>query len=297
MSNATSKLSAPPSPLIEFWYHFKSHLGGLIGLVIITFFLFLGLFAEVIAPYDPAQIFPGKATLPPFFAQGGSMEFILGTDDVGRDILSRLIFGGRISIVYSFLVVLLSGTIGTSLGLIAGYYGGAVDRMTMRLVDIMMSLPSILLAIVVASILGPGLLNTVIAVSIVSIPHFIRLIRAQTMAEMKRPYVTASKTFGASSARQMFINILPNCMAPLIVQATIGFSNGILDIAALGFLGLGAKPPLSEWGTMLADARAYIESAPWMVTLPGICILLVVLGFNLLGDGLRDALDPRLKKS
>jgi ABC-type dipeptide/oligopeptide/nickel transport system permease subunit len=215
---------------------------------------------------------------------------------VGRDLLSRLIGGARISLGIGFLVVLLSASIGTFLGLLAGYFGGKLDQVIMRLVDIRMALPSMLLAIVVVAILGPGLANTIIAVSTASLPSFIRLVRASVLAEKSKPYVTASQTFGASHMRQMFINILPNCMAPLIVQASLGFSDGILDAAALGFLGLGAQPPTPEWGTMLADSRAFIESNPWLVTLPGLCILLIVLGFNLFGDGLRDALDPRLKK-
>lgn len=281
----------------ELWTSLVQTWGGKIGLAIIGIFLFCGLFAPIISPYDPTEVFTGFQTLPPFFVSGGNSKFILGTDDLGRDLLSRLIHGGQISLLIGFLVVVVSTSLGTILGLMAGYYGGWIDQVAMRIVDAMMALPSILLAIVIAAILGPGLANTILAVSFVSVPHVVRLVRACTLAEMKRPYVVASKTFGASGARQMFLNILPNCMAPLTVQATLGFSNGILDAAALGFLGLGARPPLPEWGTMLSDARAYIESAPWLVSLPGLCILLVVLGLNLLGDGLRDALDPRLKKS
>jgi ABC-type dipeptide/oligopeptide/nickel transport system permease subunit len=211
-------------------------------------------------------------------------------------VLSRLLFGARISMGIGFLVVGLSLTFGAVLGLISGYYGGWVDRLVMRTMDLQMALPSILLAIVVVSILGPSLINTVIAVSIVEFPKFVRLVRAQVIAEKGKPYVLASQSFGASSFRQMVINILPNCAAPLIVQGTLGFSDGILNAAALGFLGLGAQAPTAEWGTMLADARPFIESSPWLVTLPGLCIFLAVMGFNLLGDGLRDAFDPKLRR-
>jgi peptide/nickel transport system permease protein/dipeptide transport system permease protein len=166
----------------------------------------------------------------------------------------------------------------------------------MRLTDLIMSLPSILFAIVIVAVLGPGITNAIIAVAVVAVPNFIRIIRAQVMVEKNRQYVFAAKLFGAGNFRVMFVEILPNCMAPLIVQASLGFSDGILNCAALGFLGLGAQAPMSEWGTMLSDARSFIESSPWMVTLPGVCILVTVLSFNLLGDGLRDALDPRLKK-
>lgn len=280
------------SPLAEFWYFFRQNRGALIGLIIILFFSFIALFAPLISPYDPAKIFDGALRLAP----GDDPRFLLGTDDVGRDLLSRLIHGARVSMGIGFLVVIFSTFFGSTLGLISGYFGGKVDKAIMRFIDILMAMPSILLAIVVVSILGPNLFNAIVAVSIVSIPAFTRLVRASVLGEKKKQYVLASASFGASHFRQMVINIFPNCMAPLIVQATLGFSNGILDAAALGFLGLGAQPPTAEWGTMLADARQFIETSPVLVTLPGLCILIVVLGFNLLGDGLRDALDPRMKK-
>ncbi len=276
---------------MELWYFFRQNRGALFGLALILSFAVVALLAPVVASYDPARIFPDALRLPP-----GTHGHLLGTDDIGRDILSRLIHGARVSLGIGFLVVCLSLTTGTALGLLAGYFGGAVDSVIMRVMDMVMSLPSILLAIVVVSVLGPSLGNAVIAVAIVQIPNFTRLVRAAARAEKVKPYVTASRTFGASAFRQMAINILPNCMAPLIVQGTLGFSDGILDAAALGFLGLGAQPPTPEWGTMLADARAFIESSPWLLTFPGLCILFVVLGFNLLGDGLRDAFDPRLRR-
>ena len=280
----------------DFWYSFRQNKGALIGSFIIVFFILVAIFAPWLAPHDPTQIFEGKYLSPPFWQDGNLKEFILGTDDLGRDLLSRLIYGARISVGVGFLVTILSLITGTLIGLFAGYKGGRVDAFVMRLMDILMSLPSILLAIVVVAILGTGLLNAVIAVSIIKIPSFVRLVRASVIVEKEKDYIIASRSFGAGDLRQIFINIFPNVLAPLIVQSTLAFSDGILDIAALGFLGLGAQPPLPEWGTILVNAKNFFQSSPYIVTLPGVCILVVVLGFNLLGDGLRDALDPRLKK-
>lgn len=286
-----------PDPFIkEFWSHFKQNKGAVAGLALIILFVLIAIFAPLLAPYNPTLLQQDALRLPPVWSEGGSWQYMLGTDDVGRDTLSRLIYGARISMGIGFSVVILSLSCGLFLGLFAGYYGGKVDRLIMRCIDIIMAFPSILLAITVVSVIGPGIGNAVIAVAIVAIPSFTRIVRASVMAERKKQYVMASKTFGASDFRIMIREILPNCLAPLIVQATLGFSDGILNAAALGFLGLGAQPPTPEWGTMLADSRPFIESSPWMVTLPGLFILLSVLGFNLFGDGLRDALDPRLKK-
>lgn len=293
---ATEAVPAAESPLSEFWYFFRQNRGAVIGLVIVTLFVLIAVFAPLLAPYDPAQLHENAFTQPPMWAQAGSAKFPLGTDDVGRDVLSRLIYGARVSMGVGFMVVVFSLSIGVLLGLIAGYIGGWVDTVIMRAIDILMALPSLLLGIVVVTILGQNLTNAIIAVGVTIIPGFVRLVRAQVLVEKNRQYVVASRTFGAGPVRQLFVNILPNCLAPVIVQGTLGFSDGILNVAALGFLGLGAKPPTAEWGTMLSDARSFIESAPWLVTYPGLCILVVVLGFNLLGDGLRDALDPRLKK-
>lgn len=280
----------------EFWYSFSQNRGAVVGLVLVFLFTLVALLAPVLAPYDPTLIHENAFTQPPIWNAAGSAKFILGTDDVGRDLLSRLIYGAQVSMAVGFMVVVFSLTIGVLLGLLAGYAGGWVDTVVMRAMDILMALPSILLAIVVVTILGQNLTNAIIAVGVVVIPNFVRLVRAQVLVEKNRQYVVASQSFGAGPFRQVFSNILPNCMAPVIVQGTLGFSDGILNVAALGFLGLGAKPPTAEWGTMLSDARSFIESAPYLVTLPGLCILVVVLAFNLLGDGLRDALDPRLKK-
>lgn len=280
----------------EFWNHFKLNKGAVAGLGLIILFVIIAIAAPLLAPYNPTFLQDNALRLPPVWAEAGTWTYPLGTDDVGRDILSRLIHGARISMGIGFAVVILSLSAGLFLGLFAGYYGGRIDRLIMRFIDILMAFPSILLAITVVSVMGPGISNAIIAVAIVAIPSFTRIVRASVMAERKKQYVMASKTFGASSLRIMFLEILPNCLAPLIVQGTLGFSDGILNAAALGFLGLGAQAPTPEWGTMLADSRPFIESSPWMVTLPGLCILFSVLGFNLFGDGLRDALDPRLKK-
>lgn len=280
----------------ELYFELKKNRGAMIGIVIIILSIVIALLAPVIAPHNPTEVFSESLRLPPAFVEGGKAGFFFGTDDIGRDILSRLIYGSRISLAVGFSVVILALTSGTLLGVIAGFYGGITDRVIMRLTDLIMSLPSILFAIVIVAVLGPGITNSIIAVAVVAVPNFIRIIRAQVLVEKNRQYVSAAKLFGAGNFRIMFVEILPNCMAPLIVQASLGFSDGILNVAALGFLGLGAQAPMSEWGTMLSDARSFIESSPWMVTLPGLCILVTVLSFNLLGDGLRDALDPRLKK-
>lgn len=283
-------------PFGEFWFSFRQNRGAVMGLAVVLAFCLLAIFAPWMAPYDPTTVIDGAYNLPPIWSQGGSSQFWLGTDDVGRDVLSRLLYGAQVSLGVGVLVVVVSATLGTLLGLLAGYRGGWLDSLIMRLTDVLMALPSILLAIVVVTVLGQNLMNAIFAAALTVIPGFVRLVRAQVLAEKNKQYVLASHSFGAGGFRQAFSNILPNCAAPIIVQGTLGFSDGILNVAALGFLGLGAKPPTPEWGTMLSDARAYIESSPWLVTLPGLCILIVVLAFNILGDGLRDALDPRLKR-
>lgn len=282
--------------LKDLFFEIKKNKGSVFGMIIIVLAVLIAVFASILAPHLPNEINSSALSLPPFFVAGGSSAYPLGTDDLGRDLLSRLIYGSQVSLSVGFCVVIISLFIGTFFGVLAGYYGSWVDKIIMRVTELIMCLPSILLAIVIVAVLGPGITNAIVAVAVVAIPNFVRIIRAQVMVEKNKQYVMAAQLFGASHFRIMFVEILPNCMAPLIVQATLGFSDGILNVAALGFLGLGAQAPMSEWGTMLSDARNYIESAPWMVTFPGLCILIIVLSFNLLGDGLRDALDPRLKK-
>jgi len=297
-STTDIKLTAPVpmTPLQEFWYYFSSNKGAVAGLVVIAIICFMAVFANFVAPHSPSDQYRDALLLPPAWLEGGNWSFVLGTDDVGRDIFSRLIYGSRLSIAVGIVAVTASLVMGILLGLIAGYFKGVIDTAIMRIVDIMLAMPSLLLAIAIVAILGPSIVNAALAISIVSLPHYVRLTRAATMAEMSRDYVTSSRVIGASPLRLMFICILPNCLAPLIVQATLGFSSAILDMAALGFLGLGAQPPTPEWGSMLADALQFVQRAWWVVTFPGLMILITVLAFNLMGDGLRDALDPKLKQ-
>jgi dipeptide transport system permease protein len=257
----------------------------------------VAIFASFIAPHSPFEQYRDFALLPPAWAEGGNPSYLLGTDPVGRDILSRLIYGAQYSLFIGVFVTTLSLTGGIIVGLIAGYYRGWIDTVIMRLMDIILAFPSLLLALVLVAILGPSLTNGMIAIALTLQPHFVRLTRAAVMAEKSRDYVTAARLAGAGPLRLMFRTILPNCTAPLIVQATLSFSNAILDAAALGFLGMGAQPPAPEWGTMLAEAREFILRAWWVVTFPGVAILVTVLAINLMGDGLRDALDPKLKRS
>ncbi|MCO6554825.1 MAG: dipeptide ABC transporter permease DppC [Gilliamella sp.] len=286
----------PLTPMREFWFYFSKNKGAVVGLVFIIIVALLAIFANFVAPHSPSEQFRDALLTPPVWMKDGSWQFILGTDDVGRDILSRLIYGARLSLLVGCLVVIISLILGITLGLIAGYTGGFLDNIIMRAVDIMLALPSLLLALVLVAIFGPSIINASIALAFVALPHYVRLTRGATIAEINKDYVIASRVAGAGALRQMFINILPNCLAPLIVQASLGFSNAILDMAALGFLGMGAQPPTPEWGTMLADVLQFAQSAWWVVTFPGLVILMTVLAFNLMGDGLRDALDPKLKQ-
>src|SRR6266704_3785617 len=287
---------APPHPFREFWRYFSANAGAVGGLAIIVIVLLLALFANFVAPHAPNLTHDDAFLRPPFWQQGGSIAYPLGTDAIGRDILSRLIHGARLSLLIGIAVVTLSVISGTILGLVAGFFRGVIEIAIMRLMDITLTLPSILLAIVIVAILGPGLMNAMLAVAIVLLPHYVRIARVAVISEVSKDYVTAAKVAGAGRLRLMFKEVLPNCAAPLIVQATLGISTAILDAAALGFLGLGARRSLAEKGSMLADAREFVLRAWWVVTFPGIAILMTVLAFNLLGDGLRDALDPKLKR-
>ncbi|NBI43157.1 ABC transporter permease subunit [[Haemophilus] felis] len=296
MSSIELTSPAPKTPLQEFWHYFCQNRGAVIGLAFIAVVFICSVFADFIAPFDPIEQNRSALLLPPMWFEGGNSAYILGTDDIGRDILSRIIHGARLSVFIGLVIVVLSCVCGVILGLLAGYYGGMVDIIIMRFVDIMLAIPSLLLTIGVVTILGPDLINAAIAIAVVSIPSYVRLTRASVMSEKNRDYVTASRVAGAGVWRLMFVVILPNCLAPLIVQMTMGISNAILELAALGFLGIGAQPPTPELGTMLAESRGFMQSANWLVTIPGLAILSLVLAFNLMGDGLRDALDPKLKQ-
>jgi dipeptide transport system permease protein len=280
----------------EFWQAYTQSRGAMIGLTLVIALILLAVFADVVSPHPPNEQYRDFTLTPPAWQEGGTSAFILGTDPVGRDMLSRLIHGTRLSLLIGFVSVAISLSLGVVLGLIAGYFRGLVETTIMRVMDVMLALPSLLLAIAVVAILGPGLINAMYAIAIVLLPHYVRLTRAAVLAEVGKEYVASSRIAGAGPIRLMFSTILPNCVAPLIVQATLGFSNAILDAAALGFLGLGAQPPTPEWGSMLAGALEFIQRASWVVTFPGLAILITVLAFNLMGDGLRDALDPKLKR-
>lgn len=286
---------APPHPLVDFWHYFSENKGAVAGLFAIIVIVLAAVLADVVAPYAPDEQIRTALLVPPFWA-GGTGSFIFGTDDIGRDIFSRIVHGARLSLFVGLLVVTISLAAGIFLGLLAGFFRGWVDVAIMRAMDIMLAIPSLLLAIAIVAILGPSLTNAILAIAIVILPHYVRLTRAAVITEAGKDYVMASRVAGASKMRLMFDTILPNCWAPLIVQATLGFSTAILDAAALGFLGLGAQPPTPEWGSMLADALQFVQRAWWVVTFPGLAILVTVLAFNLMGDGLRDALDPKMKR-
>lgn len=287
----------PPGPLRETWAYFRVNRGAVVGLAIVVIVAVVAILADLLAPHPPFEQYRESILVPPAWQEGGSLRFLLGTDATGRDILSRIIHGARFSLLVGLLVVALAMLLGVSAGLAAAFARGWVDTLIMRVLDVLLAIPSLLLALVVVAILGPGLMNAMVAIAVVFLPHFARLTRAAAIGELTKDYVTSSRVAGAGSLRLMFVTVLPNCLAPLIVQATLAYSNAVLDMAALGFLGMGAQPPTPEWGTMLADAREFVLRAWWVVTFPGLAILVTVLAFNLMGDGLRDALDPKLKRS
>lgn len=283
--------------LRDFWHYFAQNRGAVVGLVVFASLVAVALLAPLIAPHPPNVQYRDALLTPPVWLEGGNPAYLLGTDAIGRDILSRLMHGARFSLMIGVVVVTIALIGGVTIGLVVGYFGGWLDTLVMRVMDVILAFPSLLLALVLVAVLGPGLINAMIAIAIVLQPHFARLTRASVMSEKGREYVISSRVAGAGHMRLMLVTILPNCLAPLIVQATLSFSSAILDAAALGFLGMGAQPPAPEWGTMLAEAREFILRAWWVVTFPGLMILVTVLAINLIGDGLRDALDPKLKRS
>lgn len=283
--------------LKEFWFYFSESRLAVVGLFFLIAVVAMALLADLISPHDPSHQYREFAEIPPAWVEEGQARFFLGTDYAGRDMLSRMIHGSRLSLIAGGIVVTVSLIAGISLGLVAGFFRGFLEIAIMRIMDTILSVPGLLMALVLVAILGPGLENAMIAIAVTYLPYFVRLTRAQAITESTKDYVVASKVAGAGKLRLMFISILPNCMAPLIVQATMSFSNAILDVAALGFLGMGAQPPEPEWGSLIAENRDLILSAPWTVTFPGLAILITVLAINLMGDGLRDALDPKLKRS
>jgi ABC-type dipeptide/oligopeptide/nickel transport system permease subunit len=282
--------------ILEFIKQFKKNKSAVFGFFIILVLVIFAIFAPLIAPHGPIDQDLAKRLIPPLWDKGGHISHILGTDDFGRDLFSRIVYGARISIMIGAISVGISLFFGLIMGIFSGYFGKMVDTIIMRIVDIMLSIPAILLAIVIVSILGPSLFNAMIAIGIVGIPTYARIVRASVLGEREKEYVIASRVNGSSNLRLMFKVILPNCTTPIIVQATMGFASAVLEAAGLSFLGLGAQPPTPEWGAMLADSLQYITTASWMIFYPGLAIFFTVLGFNLVGDGLMDVLDPKLKE-
>ena len=263
----------------------------LVGIAVVLVLVLVAIFAPLIAPYDPYDLDLPDKLAPP------NKYHLFGTDDFGRDIFSRIVYGSRISIKIGILAVGIAFCIGVPLGVVAGYFGGWVDELIMRIMDMMLAFPALVLAMALCAALGYGLTNAMIAIGIVYIPYYARLVRGQALSVRENPYVEAAHSIGASRSRIVFRHVLPNCLSPLVVQATLSLGDAILTAAALSFIGVGAQVPEAEWGAMITLGRGYIVSGEWwLATFPGIAILVTVLGFNLFGDGLRDTLDPRLRR-
>ncbi len=281
------------NPRLEKWkdiiYKLFKNKAAVAGGIIILFYLAVAAFAPWLAPYDPYEINLDNRM------QSPSIDHWMGTDDKGRDILSRIIYGSRLSMGVGFASVLFGAVFGIVLGLVAGYYGRWVDSIVMRIIDVMLAFPGILLALAIISALGPSLINVTIAVGVFSVPLFARIVRGSTLEVKKLEYIDAIRSLGARDITIIFIHILPNILSPIIVQGSLRLATAILSAAGLSFLGLGAQPPSPEWGTMLSSGRDFLFSAPYMALFPGLSISILVLGFNIFGDGLRDALDPRMK--
>ena len=277
------------SQLYDIWGRLVRNKSAMAGLIILLILILTAIFADFIAPYGyDDQVLEDQFIAP-------CLEHIFGTDNFGRDIFSRVVYGSRISLQVGLISMGVAVILGCIVGSIAGYYTGLVDNLIMRIIDVMLAIPSILLAISIAAALGPGLRNVMIAIAIGSVPQFARIVRASILTVKEQEYIEASRATGASDLRIIVSHILPNCIAPIIVQTTLGVGNAILNAAGLSFIGLGVSPPIPEWGAMLSAARQYIRDYWWMLTFPGLAIMLTVFSLNVLGDGLRDALDPRLK--
>jgi len=287
MAEAVNLVVHHETMLQMLWRRLRKNRLAVVGGVLLLGFLVTALLAPLLAPYDPLAQDLYNRLLPP------SIDHPFGTDDFGRDILSRVIYGSRVSLRIGVVAVVIALVLGAGIGLVAGYAGGVLDQVLMRFMDLLLAFPSILLAIGIVAILGPGLENAMLAVGLVAVPQYARLVRASALSVREMDYVQASRALGAGHTRILLVAILPNCLAPLIVQATLGLATAILGAAGLSFLGLGAQPPIPEWGAMLSNGRELIVRAPWVLFFPGIAIFLTVLAFNLFGDGLRDALDPK----
>jgi len=277
------------SGIFDVWHRLKKNKLAVVALVVLILLILVALFASVLAPYPYEEQHPKNAN------ETSSAQFLLGTDRLGRDILSRLIYGSRQSLSMGAITVVIAATIGVIFGAIAGYYGGWADNLCMRFLDIYQSIPMFLLCVTLAAILGPSLRNAIIALGISTIPIYARIMRATVLTVREKEYVEAARAINARDIRIIVRHIVPNCMAPIIVEITMGMGAAILAGSALSFIGLGVQPPIPEWGAMISDARGVMREHPTLALFPGICVMLTVLTFNLLGDGLRDALDPRLK--
>lgn len=280
------------SQAVEVWNRLKKNKLALFGLFILLSLVFCAIFADVIVDYDQVVIKANIANR----LKGPSAEHLLGTDDLGRDILARLIHGSRVSLQVGLISVSISLIIGGSLGAIAGYYGDKIDNIIMRFMDILLAVPSILLAVTIVAALGSNISNLMLAIGISGVPGFARIVRASVLSVKDQEFVEAARAIGAKNSTIIFKEIIPNCMAPIIVQATLGVASAILSTASLSFIGLGIQPPAPEWGAMLAGGRLYLRDAMHVTLFPGLAIVITILALNLLGDGLRDALDPRLKQ-
>lgn len=277
------------SMLKQTWDGLKKNKLAMFGLFLIIVLIITAIFADFIAPYGVDD----QDLLRKFKAP--SSEFLFGTDEFGRDIFSRIVYGSRYSLMIGAVAASLSAAIGMLIGSVAGFYGGKVDNILMRMIDIMMAIPSTLLGISIVAALGNGIRNVIIAVAIGAVPSYARIIRASILSVKEQEYIEAARSIGASDVRIILHHILPNCLAPIIVQITMSVAKAILEASALSFIGLGVQPPSAEWGAMLSAGRAYIRKAWWIVTFPGLAIAMIIFGLNLFGDGLRDALDPKLK--
>ena len=276
----------------EVWRMLKKNKMALVGLGILVILVLLALFADVIEDYDTVVIKQNLANR----LKGPSAEHWLGTDEFGRDIFARLVHGARVSLKVGIIAVGISIILGGILGALAGFYGGRIDNIIMRIMDVFLAVPSILLAIAIVSALGPSIINLMVAISISSVPRYARIVRASVLSIRDQEFVEAARAIGANNARIIFRHIIPNSLAPVIVQGTLGVASAILSTAGLSFIGLGIQPPAPEWGSMLSGGRQYLRYAWWVTTFPGVAIMITILSLNLLGDGLRDALDPRLKQ-
>lgn len=286
------KLIKKNSQFFEVWRRLKKNKMALLGLAILTTLIVLALCADFLYDYETVVIKQNLAER----LQAPSAKHILGTDEFGRDIMARMVHGARVSIKVGILAIAISIVVGAFLGSISGFYGGMIDNVIMRIMDIFLAVPSILLAIAIVSALGPSIVNLMISISVSYVPSFARVVRASVLSIRDQEFIEAARAIGASNTRIIAKHILPNALAPVIVQGTLGVAGAILSIAGLSFIGLGIQPPAPEWGSMLSGGRQYLRYAWWVTTFPGVAIMITILSLNLLGDGLRDALDPRLKQ-